>query len=406
MHVERLPSFWPNSVRAPLFALGNAPLLALLLFPSRAAAWLGRRRALLPVLAPAALAVCYPADARVEANIVGAMLSLVLLGYGPLQDRLGTWLRGFRPAVPRLDTAVALLSLLALLPTLLHEGDTYSSVLRPPSLRDAVATLAAFLAGGWLARRATRAPWKIFAVAALSAAIPWLQPVLSPILGRGAVLTSIAVFVTLLRRGESRAAIVAGVFGVALVSRQFESIPVLAVVCLASVVGDAVAAGSPVPRQSWPVNAALVLTLHVALAYLFRLGVQDGLDFGGMFWGAGAFNDPHVSAFTIGAALFFKYAMGVLLAGLALRPALLTGSAFFARACFAAFALRVLSLFAQFSLAGGSFWTAMRVIGDLPTAVAMCGGALAFVAIERMLAVRSGAVAHAPPDVAVGVPSS
>ncbi|HVU04594.1 MAG TPA: alkaline phosphatase family protein [Polyangiaceae bacterium] len=397
IHVERLPGAWPNGVRIPLFVLGNVPFLALLVAPSRTSRLFTQLGRALPMLAPCALAGCYTADARPEAFVAAVVLALVFVGYGPLIPGGGTLLRGAGPRLSSLDRVAFFAAIALLVPTVLREGDTYSALFGSTALRDALATAVAALGAAWLVRPHVRSLGTVLVVALAAGGVLWVRPVLGPVVGRTLWLGLVASAVFLFRKRRAGEGIVALLFAVALVSRQFESIPVVASVVLATVVGRSLGKAEA-PAAGARLATTLVLsTFLFGLGFTYRIGVQDGLDFGGMFWGAGAFNDAHVSAYVIGAALSFKYAAGIFLPGAALLPAWGEGRLpAFPRVVLAVLAYRVLSLFAQFTLAGTSYWTAMRVIGDLPTAVAACVGGLALVLAYRTFALGTAGIPQAP----------
>lgn len=89
-----------------------------------------------------------------------------------------------------------------------------------------------------------------------------------------------------------------------------------------------------------------------------------------MDWGAGAFRDKAVSPLTIGVALTYKYVLAyVLLLGTLLpclprrvaEPLIVT--------LVGMYVARSLSLLLMLFFCGGSYWTALRVIGDMPFAL-------------------------------------
>jgi len=121
-----------------------------------------------------------------------------------------------------------------------------------------------------------------------------------------------------------------------------------------------------------------VLSLFAfALAFALRMGIQDGLEFGGLDFHAGAFAAPDVSATLVGVALAYKYALALLVLHLALSLRFpFVNQAQLAAALIACFVARALSLSLMFFFCGNSYWTALRVLGDLPTALAMALGAV------------------------------
>jgi hypothetical protein len=86
-----------------------------------------------------------------------------------------------------------------------------------------------------------------------------------------------------------------------------------------------------------------------------------------MDWGAAGFGDPHVPAWVVGGALGLKYVLAVALPVGAFVSELPRAAAIqVLAACFAAFLARGVVVTAMFLVAGGSFWTGLRALGDLP----------------------------------------
>jgi len=392
--VERLPSIWPNVARGSLLVVGNALLLTLLLWPARFMSTVERHLSVAPALLPGVLVAGYPADICPEAFVTLVLGSLLLVGFGALNHDTPNFLRGYwRAAKPwRLLAVSACLLLLA--PIATTQNGTYSGYLRQEWWRHGIgsALLVVWL-WGFRKRLAVHgtalAPWALALVAPL-----WLRPLLGPLTGRACWFAYGAAFVIWLIRRNYPRAIAAGMAATLWVARDFEIWPLLATITLAWLLGDAIADRpvSDLPRA----NRLLYAALAFCLVYLLRVGIQDGLEFGGMDWGAGAFKDPRVSPILIGAALTFKYALGAALIGIALcqrleaRLALDLGKALLACTC-----LRVFALTCTFFIAGSSYWTALRVFGDLPGVLTLALGAL-IVLTTRVAALKSAAASQSP----------
>jgi hypothetical protein len=411
IEVERLPGVWPDSVRAIGFVLGNGALLLLVLRPPFFASLLERLMPHAPALVPATLVVSYPANTRPESYVAMCLCALAAvrswqLGAGVSQ----------RPSPSRCtwpDIAALALSLLALLPTALKENDGFSRLIASESARPVVYGALLLVWFAWYQRALGIRLATALGLGALAIACFALRSQIGPVLGRSGWLISALVFVALsLQRGESSTAraraVAAGVLAYLWVARDFELLPVLACITVASVVGERLAAWQADRAEPGRLPAAelLVQSLFVfALAYVLRLGIQDGLDFGGMDWQAGAFADPNVSATVVGVGLVYKYALALWLLLTALGGLL---SPWHERALLIAISVclivRALALALMFLLAGNSYWTALRVLGDLPTALAMTLGALlalsaALLRARRRLEVRAQLVPAAPPRV-------
>jgi hypothetical protein len=183
------------------------------------------------------------------------------------------------------------------------------------------------------------------------------------------------------------------------VSRDLE-LPVIAATVLAgSAVGHALGQrlrGEEPPRPS---AVLAIVTFLFALGYLQRIGVQQGVDFTHFDWGAGAFRQPGVSLVRIGAALAYKHGFAraaLVFAVLSALPPRHRSLA--ARGLFAAEAIRAAVLTVMLYACGSSFWTSLRVIGDLPHALAAV--VVAALAVVAVALAGEGKSTHAPLQVA------
>jgi hypothetical protein len=100
---------------------------------------------------------------------------------------------------------------------------------------------------------------------------------------------------------------------------------------------------------------------------VLRLGVSGGIDPTHLDLSAGAFGDKAVSASWIMFCIIWKNLLVFTLLGALLLSSLEARLASrLARAIAVIFACRAALLLAMMQCAQGSFWTSMRVIGDLP----------------------------------------
>lgn len=384
--VERLPGVWPNVVRAALFVVGNAVLVALLLAPR----WLVQSfKSYYPFtgLLPVVLAATYPADTRPE---VVAVIVVVGLAYALFTRRLLAK-EPSHPAtrnLPLLDRLWLLVALAGVLPVALREGSTYSSLLGTELGGRLVSSVLAALFVCWFAP-ALRVPRKYLALLVVVLVTPiWVRQWVGYAIGRGAWLASIALVIYAIRRHKPAFAIVAAVAGLLWISRDFEHIPYLATLSVAWIIGAQLVRLSRDDLSRG--DFILSLLIGFGLMFALRMGQQDGLDFGGMDWGAAAFNDPHVSATLVGVALVYKYAVGAAMVAYALSSRLapraelrlLTGLCL-------CLIFRVISLSGMFFFAGGSFWTALRVLGDLPSTAAMAFGSIVLLAARTVMLAKT-----------------
>lgn len=404
--VEKLPGVWPNVVRAILFVLGNAILLALLVSPKHILGAFERYYPLSTLL-PAALAVSYPADTRpqvvVVTAVVGLTYALLARRFSEQSPNRNNWFGTTFAERWWFITAVV-----ALVPVALHENGTYSSLVDGDAARRIAASLFAGLFALWLWPK-LGVSWRVLVLLVVLAVLPiWLRPVVGPLVGRGAWFLGFLAFAWALAHHRPAWAVAGGVYGLLWVAREIETVPLIATVSAAWIFGTRLAE-RPKPEIS---RADLIMTLLFGFSLMFalRMGLQDGLEFGGMDWGAAAFNDPSISAFVVGTALVYKYAMGALLVAYALGARLLHDSE---RRILIGLSLcmllRSVALAAMFFVAGNSYWTALRVLGDLPTAVSMALGCVMLLAVRTLVLRRSRegtrrATASACPAAAVAAP--
>lgn len=381
VYVERLPGSWPNIVRVVCFVVGNLALLLLLLRPPSLLLWLERALPHAPAWLPGLLVLSYCANTRPEAY---AALAVCALAYLPRLRFISAPVRAGDARRDLRDFAPVLLALLALLPMVLHENEGFSRLIASERLRPPLYAGLLFAWFAWQRMRAGDRRWAALAFAALAALCFASRIHVGAILGRLVWAASgLACLACCVRPEQGRAsganAVSAGVFSFAWLARDFELLPLLACVTLACVVGERFMTQPAVSTEARHPHAALLVhsLFAFAVAYALRFGIQDGIDFGGMDFHAGAFAAPDVSATLIGSALLYKYALGAFLVLFALCPRWPdAGSTALPIAFVACFVARGLSLALMFFVGGNSYWTALRVLGDLPTALAMGFGAV------------------------------
>jgi hypothetical protein len=379
--VERFPGIWPNVIRAALFVAGNSLLLALLIRPRRIAA-LFERYFQCALLLPLILAVTYPADTRpqsVVAIIVIGMLYVVWSRRLPLPAESTIP----QPSPARLEPWLFGAMVLALLPVVVRENNTYSVLLESDLVRRLLAS--GFVVGflWWFHPQLEIPKWMAAAVIAFAVLPQWLRPFVGPWIGRGAWLFCAAACIVALLRGRGAWSILFGLCGVLWLARDFEVTALIACVGSASIVGGRLSRrGRELSRS----DLVLSLLFGFSLMFALRMALQDGLEFGGMDWGAAGFNDRSVSDIVVGAALVYKHGMCAWLIAYALGAQLGQTSELRLMAGLACCMLgRSLALSGMFFFAGNSYWTALRVLGDMPTAAAMALGCLAILAIETVI---------------------
>jgi hypothetical protein len=126
-----------------------------------------------------------------------------------------------------------------------------------------------------------------------------------------------------------------------------------------------------VPSAAWSRGRWLIaLGVLFCVLFLVRLGVSAGLDPLALDFGAGAFGDKHVPAAWITFAVIWKYVLVALLLMLAFLRG--TPRAVAERITLGMVAIglcRAAVLLGMMQCSQGSFWTAMRVMSDLPFAL-------------------------------------
>ncbi|MBI3203080.1 MAG: alkaline phosphatase family protein [Myxococcales bacterium] len=374
--VERLPGSSPNSARLALFVGGNVPALVALLVPGRLATWANRRPWLAVVAIPGLLVATYTTNAQPEAYVAVVVSSLLVVLVGGLEPARATLLAAKRVLGP------AHLGVLALCLVVLYFGGTRTSDIYPGWLRrDPSLTLATGVAllavvgavfgarSGHRRRLVTAGGLALLAIAALVARrfVPALP-------GRALIVVfGVATLILALRR-QRLAALLLGFGTYAWVSRDAEILALGASVLLADGVGAAFARHRALTQPGGgalePAQLALITTFVFGLAFVQRIGIQGAIDFGSMDFGVAGFGDPHVPAWVVGGALGLKYLLGLWLVlgavsselGREHTPRVL-------QTVFLVFLARTVVVSVMFLIAGSSYWTGFRLIGDLPFAM-------------------------------------
>jgi len=371
LYVERLPGSFPNVARAVLFTLGNLGLLALLLRPPKVCAWLSRRANLAALLLPGLVVMSYTPNTQVESYVLLAIGAIVLwlprrldASAAPL-SRSG-WLAELR----RPSTLALLACLLALAPAGFVQKQVHPDLFyQRPELALAAALVAV---GVWCLAHARKGEsllplLLIFGVIAASIALRRVAP---PLLGRSAIVgfAAAALFALQRRPGDVLLPLGLGMASYAWVSRDVEFLTLIPALGVA----ELLAAKSSQANARSPELAELLLWIGVAfgLLYVLRIGVQGSLDLGAMDWGAGGFRDPNVPAWWVGTAITYKYLAGELLV-LAAMLGRFSGAdrERFLKGLVVTYLGRTAMLTGMLFVCGGSFWTALRVLGDMPFAL-------------------------------------
>jgi hypothetical protein len=147
-----------------------------------------------------------------------------------------------------------------------------------------------------------------------------------------------------------------------------------------------------VSREGWSRGRWLcALGVLFCVMFLVRLGMSAGLDALSLDFGAGAFGDKHVSASWITFAVIWKYVLvmiALMLAALRGVPRHIAERTIVALVALSV--CRAAILLGMMQCSQGSFWTAMRVMSDLPFALLFAvAAALALPWTTRLAAASS-----------------
>lgn len=370
--VERTSWHWPTVFRVLLYIAGNALVLAGLRRLEKTAAWIDQRATFAILAIPGLLLVTPSRTTQIEAFVLLAVVGLLILsGRMPLPAR-----------APRRTWIVGVVLLVAIAPISLKENIMIPKWIMGHPRPWAFLALASL----GVERAARVGTSRARMLAALGVAVAMASLVVREIAPPRVCLTAWLglplLAIALWRFRPLGELLLVAAYG--MVSRDFD-LPILVLILLfASAVGNALGPqlGSASGR---PFVAVALVTFLFSLGVLTRIGIENGLDFTQLDWGAAAFRDPNASIVRIGAALVWKHAFtraaGIYLLFAALPPPLRMMTA---RGLVAAEAFRAAVLVVVLYACGDSFWTALRVIGDLPHAfIGMVVAAAALVVCAR-----------------------
>lgn len=400
--VELLPGQWPNGTRVVLYALAHLVVLAAIFRPRAAADLLDRRAVLGAALFPGALVITPTRITQVEAFVAAVLIAGFVLivglpradpaGASSLRDVIAARARELTPSLRarRWIRAGAVIALLALVhPIGIREGDFFPRTLlqSPPALLTiAIAsTLIIAVERGLRARQSGER--RAYSDAALGVAVVivslFLRRAAPPLVCLAGWLSlplvALVAYTSYRRRVLAELLLLASY---AWVSRDVELPIFAATLLIAGLVGDAF--GEELKsRPTRPSAVFFIVTFLFAWTFVQRVGIETGLDFIHFDWGAGAFREPGVSMARIGAALVFKHglARGAVIYAV-LSPLPRAHRAWAALGLLVVDLMRAAALFVTLYLCRESFWTSLRVIGDMPHALtAILVAALAVLAV-------------------------
>ena len=365
--LEHLPGFWPKSVDAACFVVFNLPSLLFLLKPERLLRILSDRPAIAAAIVPGGFAVAYPTNLQPVAFAICLVAPLVIaLGSGAEAWGI-SWQRS---EAPRWFSNLGLLVLwgIAFSPAGISASLAYSGLGQQPKLTLGIA-VALLASVAWVFARDSSRRFRTFGwMFALAAASLLLRRVAPAWVGRPLLVGLPLVGIACLWRRELKLGLWLILAGYLWVSRDFEVLPVTAGLGIVALLGERFGA---VSAKGWSRGRFLcAVGVVFCVMFLVRLGMSAGLDALSLDFAAGAFGDKHVSASWITFAVIWKY---VLVAVLLMLTALRGVTRDIAERCVVALialgVCRAAILLGMMQCSQGSFWTAMRVMSDLPFAL-------------------------------------
>jgi hypothetical protein len=363
-YVEKLPGAWPKRTAGILFAVLNLPTLLLLLKPERFVSLLTRCKRIAPALVPGLLAVTYPRNLQPVVLAVCCIVPLVVLA----SPNDSTWGISGLTETRRgraLDLTLAVLWGLSIVPTGWHpSGLTGLGWVRfaGPIFALGLLLLASFAVE--LVRRAPHAARQIAFLTTLVAVSVLARRFAPPWLGRPLIVLLPLLALVPLRRGHLELGALCLLGGYVWAARDMELLTVLPVAGMASLVARRCAA---LLERSEPARLLTMLAFWFALAFMMRLGVSGGMDPTNLDMAAGAFGDQEVSVGWLGFCVVYKTLVALTLLGVLLLSSFGRRTVSLLARGLAVISIgRVVVLLGMLQLANGSFWTSLRVIGELP----------------------------------------
>jgi hypothetical protein len=411
--VERLPGAWPNTIRVALFAAANLLLLAGVFRFGEFAGRFHRQPALLLSIFPGWLLVSYSVNTQVQAYLVVSVLSAALA----IANRRTVLCVESSARVPRCWSAPAIAALVLSIAALALAG-TKSSDVRPVfflSHRAAGAAVAgAVLLAGllWFAlasqarcgadflaradgshghRLRVRAGLYARAGAAAIVAVCFgLQHLPLHWIGRLAWLVTTVAATICARFKRRELAFALALASYAWLARDYEWLVVIPALVLADSIGGLPAAPQTGRARMSFATCAVHVTCMFSLTTLLRIGLQGGIQLETLDFTAGSFGNQALPVWLSAGFLGCKFLTAqVLLLALYLRRLAPQLRARLLMGVGMTHLLRGGCLLLMLFVCGRSYWTAFRVVADLPLAMLSALGVVPMLAFAKKTALTS-----------------
>jgi len=365
--LEQLPGSWPKGIDATLFVIFNLPLLLFLLKPERLILLLDQQPALAAAVVPGGFAVAYPTNLQPIAFSL-CLIAPLLIALGNRSEIWGISWRGGSGARRFIDPVLVVGFGLALAPAGITASGAYSTLVQHERLTLGLALTLLGCVAFVVVRGSPQVLRQFIWLSGLAVASLLLRRVAPAWLGRPLLVGLPLLAALLLWRHQLVLALGLGFIGYLWVSRDFEVLPVAGGLGIAVLLGERLSA---ISQEGWSRGRRLIVVgVLFCLMFLVRIGMSAGLDALSLDFGAGAFGDKHVSAAWITFAVIWKYVLVAVLLIVALLHGVPSEIATRILVNLSVIGVcRAAVLLGMMQCAQGSFWTAMRVMSDLPFAL-------------------------------------